>query len=320
MLGMALVTPPQDANAADAVASFPSKPIRLIVTAAAGAATDVLSRKIAQIVHEQSGANLVVENIAGASGSIGLQMVQRAAPDGYTLAVALPDSVTTYPMSRNPPPYDVEKDLTPIAQIGETNYAIIVNGKDKASTLKEFIAESKNAKMPLNFASSGNATTGRIAFEVFRQQAGLDMTHIPYRSATPALLSVAQGDTVAMATSPATAKPLIANGQVKALAIMRADRSPLAPDIPSAKEAGLPNMIVPAWWGVFAPPKMPQALAEKLGRMFSDAVASKEFAAQAAAMGAEPKVRYGKEFASFIAQDARMWRGIVDAGHLQLAD
>lgn len=300
--------------------AFPSKPIRLIVTAAAGASTDIIARKLGQVIQAQSGATVVVENIGGASGSIGLQTVARAAPDGYTLAVALPDSVTLFPMSRSPAPYELGKNLVPVAMMGETNYVLVVNAQNKANTLREFIQNAKASDKPMTFSSGGNATSGRITVEMFKQEAGIEMMHVPYRGAAPALLAVASGEVDMIATSAASMKALAASGKVKPLAITRADRSPLTPEIPSATEAGVPGLIIPVWWGIFGPPKMSKEVYEKLSQIFAAAVASPDFQAQVTALGAEAKPRIGSEFSDFVSKDRLMWEGIVRKGRLNLGE
>jgi tripartite-type tricarboxylate transporter receptor subunit TctC len=307
--------------AASALASdFPSKPINLIVAAGAGGSSDILARRLGQIITAQSSVQVVVENKAGGSGSIGIVAAARAPKDGYTVVISVPDAVTIYPLMKKIRPYDSEKTLTPIAQIAETPFVFAVSTANRASNLAEFVAHVKaNPAAPVNFASTGNGTSARLVGEMLVQQAGITMTHVPYRSAAPALLGVASGESHIQATSIASAKALVDGGKLKLIGVTRETRLP-GFNIPTAAEGGLPRMVVGLWYGIFAPAGLPKDVQDKLASLFLSALNSEEMKPHLAALGLEPKPRAPAEFTAFLKEDTKVWRDVIRASNIPLED
>lgn len=301
--------------------AFPSKPIHLIATAAPGGASDIIARRLAKVIEAQSGANIVVENKAGASGSIGLVATIRAPKDGYTVVIAVPDAVTIYPLMKKVRPYEGEKDLSPIAQVGETHFIFAVNAANSANTLREFVnnIKRKPGSRP-SFASAGNGTTGRLVTEMLMQQTGIEMVHVPYRSSAPALLGVAGGEAEIMATSVASAKALVDGGRVKMIGVTRDTKMPGFEGIPTVVESGLPGLVVPVWWGVFGPPNLPADVHEKLATLFLNAINSDEMRAQLATLGLEARPRGPAEFAAFLRKDTQMWQDVIRKSNIPPED
>lgn len=301
---------------------FPTKPIQFIVTGAAGASSDLIARRLAKIIQAQTGANFVVENKGGASGSIALLSTIRAPADGHTVVIAVPDSVTVYPLLKKTRPYSVDKDLTPIAQVAEAHFVFAVNAKNPANNMAEFMAgvKARPKNDPAKYASPGNGTSPRLVTEMLLQRANAQMIHVPYRSTAPGLQDLAGGEVDIMATSIASAKALMDSGHLKSIGITRDKRLPGFEKIPTVAESGFPDFVVPVWWGVFAPPHLPPDVREKLSSMFLKATESEEFRAQLAALGLEPRSRSSVEFESFVRADNEMWASVIRKAGIPLED
>lgn len=312
----------QPAAAQAQPSAFPSRPIHFVVTGAPGSSTDLIARRLAKVIQSQSGATVVVENQGGASGSIALVSTLKAPPDGYRLVIAVPDSVTVYPMLKKVRPYNVEKDLTPIAQVAEAHFAFIVNTSNPARNMAEFVqaVKARPKGQGASYASPGNGTSARLVTEMLLQRANVEMLHAPYRSTIPGLQGVAGGEVDLMATSLASAKALIDSGKLKAIGLTREQRLPGFEGVPTLVESGFPNFVVPVWWGVFAPAALPPDVRDKLSAMFQKATETEEYKQQLAALGLEPRTRTSAEFASFLRNDTDMWSGVIRKAEIPLED
>ncbi|NYT63559.1 tripartite tricarboxylate transporter substrate binding protein [Alcaligenaceae bacterium] len=288
--------------------SFPSKPIHIVIPAAAGGSTDTIGRILAKLLSEQSGVPVVVENKAGASGSIGVNSVVQSAPDGYTLLVSVPDAVTVYPLMTKNAPYK-STDLTPITSVASTPYVFAMNAQLPANTLQDFIALSK--KQQLSMATPGTGTSGRIVLEMFKHAAGIDLLHVPYKGAGPAMLSVIAGETQIAATSPMTLKSHMDSGKLKALAVSSATRNSRLPNVPSMVESGFPGFDVSAWFGVFTAPGVPADVAEKLNKMILTAIKSPEYTSRINGLGLEIKPVSLGQFKEMLAQETKRWGQLI---------
>lgn len=302
--------------------AFPSKPIQLIVTGAAGASTDIIARRLGKVIQDQTGISVVVENKGGASGSIGLLHTIRAPADGYRLVIAVPDSVTIYPLLKKTKPYLAEKDLTPIAQVAEAHFVFAVSAKTPVNNLAEFITRAKGRSQAtqLSYASPGNGTTARLVTEMFMARSGIKMLHVPYRSTIPGLVGVVGGETEIMATSIASAKAMVDSGQLKLIGITREQRLKEFQGIPTAIESGLENFVVPVWWGIFGPANLPVDVREKLIAIILNASRSDEMKSQLMALGLETKSRGDEEFRIFLSKDTQMWQEVISKVDLPLED
>ena len=302
--------------------AFPAKPIHLIVTGAAGSSTDIIARRLGKVIQDQTGASVVVENKGGASGSIGLIQTIRAPADGYNLVIAVPDSVTIYPLLKKVAPYVAEKDLTPIAQVAEAHFVFAVSTKTPVNNLAEFIARAKGRSQAtqLSYASAGNGTTGRLVTEMLMARSGIKMLHVPYRSTIPGLVGVVGGETAMMVTSIASAKAMVDGGQIKLIGITREQRLQGFESIPTAIESGLDNFVVPVWWGIFGPANLPADVREKLTAIVLKASRSDEMKSQLTALGLESRSRGGAEFSGFLSKDTQMWQEVIRKVDLPLED
>lgn len=304
------------ASAAVHAQTFPSKPLRIIVPAEAGGPIDILSRVIGKVITEQAAAPVVIENKAGAAGSIGVTAAARAQPDGHTLVIAGLDAIAVYPLVKKNPPYRVERDLTPIAMIASTSLVFAVDARSPAGTMKEFAALAKSGK--LSYASSGSGGAIQLAIEMFKQKAGIELLHVPYKGGGPALLSTASGQTDLTAASPMGAKKLLQGGQLKALAISGKARSPLLPEVPTMAESGYPELTIPIWFGVFAPAGLSRAVSDRLSAIFLAAVGSPEFRKQAENLGLEVETTTGAAYARVLQAESRRWQQVIETSGIRL--
>lgn len=302
--------------------AFPARPIHLVVTGAAGSSTDLIARRLAKVIQSQSGATVVVENQGGASGSIAVAATMKSPPDGYRLVIAVPDSVTVYPLLKKARPYNAERDLTPIAQVAEAHYAFVVNAKHPANNVAEFVqgVKAKPKGQGGSFASPGSGTSARLVTEMLLQRSNIELLHAPYRSTIPGLQGLAGGEVDLMVTSLASAKALIDAGKLKAIGLTREQRLPGFEGVPTLVEAGFPNFVVPVWWGVFAPSALPADVREKLSALFQKATETDEYKQQLATLGLEPRTRTSGEFAAFLRNDTEMWAGVIRKAEIPLED
>lgn len=299
---------------------FPGKPIHLVVTGAPGASTDLIARRLAKIIQAQSGATVVVENQGGASGSIALMSTIKSPSDGHRLVIAVPDSVTIYPLLKKTRPYNAENDLTPIGQVAEAHFAFVVNARHPASNMAEFVQNLKTRSKGGSYASPGSGTSARLVTEMLLQRSNVEMLHAPYRSTMPGLQGVVGGEVDLMVTSLASAKALMDAGKIKAIGLTREQRLPGFEGVPTLVESGFPNFVVPVWWGVFAPAALPADVREKLSAMFQKASETDEYRQQLASLGLEPRTRASAEFATFLRTDTEMWSGVIRKAEMALED
>lgn len=290
--------------------AFPNKPIRLIIPAAAGGPTDTLGRLIGKVMSEQNGVPVVVENKSGASGSIGVYAVVQAPPDGYTLLVSTPDAVTVYPLVKKNAPYGI-RDLKPITLIASTPYVFGVNAQSPAKTMKDFVALSKSQRLAMS--TPGIGSSGHIVMELLIQQAGMNLLHVPYKGAGPALQAIIAGETHITATSPVTLKGHIDSGKLRALAVSGAARNPVLPDVPTMVESGYPELVVHAWFAILAPAGVPDSVADKLNEMVLAAMRSPEYLARVKALGLDPEPVSRGKFAQQIGTEIARWGQLVDS-------
>jgi tripartite-type tricarboxylate transporter receptor subunit TctC len=294
--------------------AFPSKPIHLIIPAAPGGPTDTLGRLVGKIMSEQNGVPVVVENKAGAAGSIGVYATVQAPTDGYTLLVSTPDAVTVYPLVKKNAPYST-RDLKPITLIASTPYVFGVNAQSPAKTMKEFVALSKSRKLAMS--TSGSGASAHIVLELLKQQAGMDLLHVPYKGAGPALQAIIAGETHITATSPVTLKAHIDSGKLRALAVSGAQRNPVLPDVPTMEESGFPEFVVTAWFAILAPAGVPDAVADKLNEMVLAAMKSPDYLARIKALGLDPEPVSRARFGQLLAGESARWKKLIDSAGIK---
>jgi tripartite-type tricarboxylate transporter receptor subunit TctC len=305
-------------NALAQAPKWPTQPIRIVVPSAAGGTTDFLARVSAEFLSSRLGQPVIVENNTGAGGNVGTAMVARSAPDGHTLGFITTNNLAINQFLFKSLPYDPLKDLTPVAIVAEAPQILVVSKSVPAQNLKELIALLKAKPNSLNYGSAGPGTTPHLAAVQFMRLADVQMTHVPYRGAAPAVTDLASGQIQVLSVGAAPVAGVMAAGSVRALAAATKTRMALLPDLPTAAEAGLPGFESTTWFGLVAPSKTPQPIVERINALMNEWIA-------------DPKVkeRYDKAFllpmsmnpeqlVKFVADEAAKWERIVEASGVKM--
>jgi tripartite-type tricarboxylate transporter receptor subunit TctC len=288
---------------------YPSKPIRLVIPFPPGGSNDVVGRMIAIQLSTQLQNPVVVENVGGAGGLIGTDMVAKAAPDGYTLvlaSVAFAFNPAIYKL-----PYDPATAFTPVAILGAGPVVVATNPKLPVATLQELIALAKAKPGTLNYASAGIGSFQHLAGELFKRQAGVDIVHVPFKGGGPAMMDVIAGNTQVAIGSLAQMVPQIKAGRLKALGVGSPARLATLPEVPTISEAGVPGYDASNWWGILAPAGTPKPVIERLHRELTAIVASAETRKRFDAEGAEALQMSPEEFGRFVATETTKWGRVV---------
>ena len=271
-----------------AQSGYPNKPIKLVVGFAPGGSTDIVGRIVAQRLSERLGQTVVVENRAGAGGTIGADATAKAAPDGYTLTLGTTSTHAIAAGAYSKLPYDPVADFVQISLVAITPYLLVVNPQVKANSLAEFVALAKGQPGKFNYASAGSGTATHLAMEMLKDAAGIDLVHVPYKGNAPADVAILAGDVQAVFGSmPALLQNTKAN-KLRPLAVGTAARSPALPDVPTVAEQGYPGFEAALWLGIMGPANMPKTVVDRLHTEIVAIVATQEFKAAMDANGAEP--------------------------------
>ena len=298
-----------------AAQSFPTRPIRLIVTYPPGGGADLMARLLAPKMGEVLGQTVVVENKPGASGQIAAMEVLHAAPDGHTLLFDA-SSFAVNPSLYASLPYDPMKQFKPITVIALFPNMLVVNPSFPAKSVKELIALAKQKPGTLAFASSGNGSAQHLAGELFKQRAGVDMTHVPYKGGGPALNDVMGGQIPMYFANMASGLPHVKAGKLRALAITGSKRSPALPEVPTIAETGLAGYEVYEWNAIFAPAGTPAPVIAKISDAVQKAMQAPQFKERLALLGGEPAGYSPEEAARFVHDQATLWGKVVREAHI----
>jgi tripartite-type tricarboxylate transporter receptor subunit TctC len=297
-----------------AAQEWPTRPVTLVVPFAAGGTTDLVARPLAQALGERLGPTVVVDNRAGAGGTIGAGMAAKAPHDGYTLFLAT-IAHTIAPGLYKSLSYDFEKDFDPITVVGEVPNVLIVNPALPVRTTAELIAYSKANPGKVNFGSAGAGSVEHLSGELFRSMAGLDIVHVPYKGGAPMMTDLIAGHIQMAIETSGSALQHIKAGAVRALAVSTKERSPFFPDLPTLDASGLKGYDVTTWYGLLAPHGTPAAIRDRLYRETADILKSKDMLARLADLGAVPGGEPPEKFAAFIKTETAKWTKITkDAG------
>jgi tripartite-type tricarboxylate transporter receptor subunit TctC len=290
---------------------YPNKPIKLIVGFAPGGAADYVARNISIPLSQALGQSIVIENKPGAGSSIAAEQVAKSLPDGYTILIASPSSISVNP-ALNPKLGYKPSDLEPISKITSSPVVIAVNPSTGINSIKDLIAKAKQDPGSLNYATSGNGSAPHLAAALFSQIADIKMTHIPFRGGSLAIQSVIAGDTQLTFGTPPSVLPMVQAGRLKALAISAKERSPLAPSLPGMKEAGLPDYAIEFWYGLFVPVGTPPAIVQKLFEATQAVLKQPNVKASLAREGTDVSLSSSPaQFAKFLAEDEKFWVKLV---------
>jgi tripartite-type tricarboxylate transporter receptor subunit TctC len=303
--------------AATAQAAYPDPgtPIRIVVGFPPGGGADVLARAAALGVSKALNANVVVENRPGASGIIATDYVARAKPDGYTLYIATPGSLTILP-SLQKVPYNPAKDFTPISLLVTMPNVLVTSPNSGINSIKDLIARAKSGK-DVTYASGGNGTIGQMAAEQFNMLAGVHMRHIPYKGTTPALTDVA-GGLVEVTFSDPSVKTLVQSGKLKALGVTTTVPSDEFPGAPPIGQAGVPGYELTNWYGVIAPAGVPRDIVETLNRAFAQAMANPDIVKQLATSGMTATSDTPAQFGELMTKERAKWADLVKKADIRL--
>lgn len=298
-----------------ALAQSAAKPLRLVVPFPAGGATDLLARSLAQRLGAGLGATVVVDNRAGAGGSLGSAEVAKAAADGNTLLLATSSTHAIGPHLSANLPYKAlgpDMDFTPIAHVANAPNVVLVPLSLPVANIRELVAYAKARPGQLNYASSGNGTIVHLTSEAFKAQAGLFITHIPYRGTALAIPDLVSGKTHLLFDSVVSGMPHVKDGKLKALAVTSATRSALAPDLPTVAESGLPGFVSTTWFGIYAPKGLAADVVARLNAEINAALRSTDVQERFARLGAEvAPPNTPAQFAALVAADSERWARII---------
>ena len=286
------------------------KPIRLIVPFPAGGATDLFARTLSQKMGERLGTSIVIDNKPGAGGSLGSDMAAKATADGQTLLFTTTSTHSIGPAIGAKLPYDTVRDFTPIAHVGNAPSIMLVPNSSPAKTVKEWIEYAKKNPGKLNYASSGNGTIVQLTAELFKAQAGVFVTHIPYKGTGLAIPDLVAGQLDVLFDSLPTGMPHVRDGRLRALAVTTLKRTPLAPDLPPVADT-LPGFESSTWFGLYGPKGLPAEVVNRVNTAANQALSDPEVRAKLTTLGIEPVTSTPAQFAKMVADDQGKWKRII---------
>ena len=298
-------------------ATYPEKPVRMVVPFPPGGGTDVVARAIALKLTEQWGQSVVVDNRPGAASMVGTEMLARAVPDGYTLGF-VSMSHTINPSIYKKLPFDPIADFSPVVLAATAPNVLVVSPGVGAKSVAELVQIAKSRPGKLNFPSSGNGGVSHLSMEMFRYAAGIDIVHVPYRGAGPALTALLANETQLMMATTPVALPQMKAGRLIALATTGLKRSSLAPEIPTVAEAGYPGFEADTWYGMLAPAKVPPALVNQANAAVTKMLTQADFKERLAHEGAQPAGGTPAQFAAHIKSEIEKWAKIVRTAKVKI--
>lgn len=299
--------------------SYPTKPIRIVVPFAAGGPADITARTVAPRLTELLGVPIIVDNRGGANGVIGAENAIKSAPDGYTLLMST-SSITAINMVTygDKPPYDTLRDLQPLTPVMFTTSLIVLHPSMPVKTLKEFVALAKSRPNEITFGSAGTGGTLHFGIEMLQAEAGVKLTHVPFKGAGPAVTDLIGGQINGMFVDLPVISPYVKSGKVRVLAVTSAERSPYFPEVPTTKQAGYPGVAMTNCYGLLAPVKTPREIVMKLHDAIVKAVATPTVRERLVGVGADPMTMSPEEFARFIRTDIDKWGKLAKSAGIKI--
>ncbi|MCR5864334.1 tripartite tricarboxylate transporter substrate binding protein [Aquincola sp. J276] len=305
------------AGASAVQAAWPDKPIRIVVTFAAGGASDIVAREIAGPLGKALGQTVVVDNKPGAGGTIGGAEVARSAPDGYTLMLSNSTPLSIGPFTLAKPPYDPVRQFTHVAMLGVAPVLVMANPQAGMATLKDLPKAVAAAKGNISFGSGGPGSIGQIVGEMIKVDMKLDMTHVPYRGGAPMTTDLIAGQ-ISLGIDVITAYvPMLKSGQIKGLAVTSRSRSPLAPEVPTVVELGYADLVADNYFGISGPAGLPKDVTDKLATALADVVAQPAIVKRFEELGITPMKLNGEAFAGFVGKQVNDWAPAIKAANLR---
>jgi tripartite-type tricarboxylate transporter receptor subunit TctC len=304
--------------AASAQGQYPDKPIKLIVPQAPGSATDTVARILAAELGPQLGQTVIIENRPNAAFTIGLDLVAKAPPDGYTLGLGPIGALSISPNMIAKIPYSIEKDFAPVALVARGHLLLTVANTSEYKSVKELIEAAKKNPGKMTNASSASGSPGHVGAELFKYMAGIEAVHVPYRGGAAATTDLIAGRVTFMFESLNSIAPHAKTGAVRGLAVSGDRRSPAFPDVPTVAEAGVPGYSAPTWSGVIAPAGTPKAIVDKINAAVNKAIQTQAFKDRFGSIGDEPAGGPPEEFAKTIRTDLAKWKDVVQRSGAKL--
>jgi tripartite-type tricarboxylate transporter receptor subunit TctC len=296
---------------------YPSKPIRMIAPSGAGGPVDVICRTVSQALGEVLGQQIVVDNRVGAAGLIGTEIVAKSPGDGYTLLFGFSGPLAIVPNLNPNTPYDPLKDLVPVSQVAAGPYVLLVHPSVPAKSVKQLVALAKSRPGKMNFSSGGTGVGIHMAGELFKLAANVNIVHVPYKGAAPAMTALMAGEVDMMFNGLSSALPHIKTGKLRALALGGDKRSALFPELPTVKESGF-DFNTTGWYGVVAPRGTPQSVVDRLHKALQQALATPQLKAQFTKLAVESVGSSPQEFSRLIAEELQKWARVIKAIGLQM--
>ena len=291
--------------------SYPVRPVKIVVPYPAGGSNDIIARILAQKLGEKEGQSFFVENRAGASGNIGAELVATSAADGYTLLVTAPPPLTTNVALYKSLPFDPATAFAPVALLATVPIVLMVHPSLPVKTVQELIALAKAKPGTLNFGSSGIGSTNHLAGELLKSMTGIDIVHVPYKGAAPAMNDLIAGHIPMLFDNMPAVLPQVQGGAVRAIAVAGAKRATALPDVPTVAESGVTGFEAFSWFGMVAPAKVPAPTLEKLRGDVSAILAMPDMKKRLGDLGAEPGTVSGAAFGKFLADDTAKWAKVI---------
>lgn len=296
-----------------AAQDYPSRPVKIVVPYPAGGSNDIIARIVAQKLSDRVGQQFFVENRGGAGGNIGAESVASSEPDGYTLLLAAPGPLTSNATLYKNLPFDPTKAFAPVALVAQVPIVLMVHPSVDAKSVKDLIALAKAKPGTLNFGSSGIGSTNHLAGELLKSMAGINIVHVPYKGAAPAMNDLVAGHIPMMFDNMPAVLPQVAGKRVNAIAVAGAQRAKAMPEVPTVAESGLAGFDASAWFGLVAPAKTPPAVLKKLQGEVAAILKMPDVVKRFTELGAEPGDVSGAAFGKFLADETTKWAKVIEA-------
>ena len=294
--------------AADA---YPTRPLRMIIPFPPGGGTDIMGRMVAQRFAEGLGIQVVVDNRGGAGGLIGTELAARASPDGHTLMIGSVSTICINPSLHKNLTFDPGKDLAPISLVASTPSMLVVGATVPVKSVKDLVALAKSKPGQLTYATPGSGSSSHLGTELFKEAAGVDILHVPYKGTGPAITDVVSGQVTMFISNIPSVLPMVKAGRLRALAVTSLQRTALRPDLPTVAESGIPGFEVIVWYGVLAPAGIPRPILTRLNQEVRKMSTMQDVKDRLATQGAEVITSTPEEFGARIRADRAKWEKIV---------
>ena len=302
---------------AQSARDFPARPVRIIVPQAAGSGVDLTARVVAQKLTDAWGQQFIVENRPGANGIIGLEAGAKAKPDGYTLSLGVPSSLTMNPYVYKSLPYDTLRDFAPVTQTASNTFGLVINPALPVKNVKDLVALAKARPGELNYGSFGIGNQTHLGGELFSSQIGIKLLHVPYKGETPAVVDLLSGQSAMIFTPMQGVVPHIRTGKLKLLATLGTARARAFPDVPTMVESGYKTIVITGWTGLLAPTGTPPDIIEKVQKEIAARLLVPETRESLASQGAEPVASTPSEFVAFIRAETAKWSAVIKQAGLE---